>query len=422
MKEMAVALSIYSNTLFWTVVIPRAIHGHVAVRHAVLALATLHQSLVSADGFEMFETTMVDHYTTAIRALTQGQPTVDIVLITSILFYSIDFLRFNARDSAISHLGAAYNILQEVKNTPDFQTSEFYELITEHLQPVIERTWYGVHFRHLFDINNEGGQVFGLSSAGAVSHLGGVDHLRALLSFVLQHITGSNATDTDVGNSLMGMPCSFAYVTQMATMPGAPPTQGRLFFIHHIAATILLRDLRQSLGNAELLYEECTTNSYRYIVEQMETYLAMSEAGASNYSIQTWDDLGIIGPLFLTIARSPDEELAERALKLLRSVNRVEGQWTTALAANIAEALAQGEVQENLGLGLQSLRLEKKANTLHIFDDSPDPVFDHYLALPPSSLASMDVVSVARAGICAGLTSYCVGNDTADCSFLWISD
>ncbi|ETN46647.1 uncharacterized protein HMPREF1541_00833 [Cyphellophora europaea CBS 101466] len=155
-------------------------------------------------------------------------------------------------------------------------------------------------------------------------------------------------------------------------------------------AFTLLRELKELLKIPETLHEDGIIALYTFVVDKLEEYLSPPRL-TTDPQVGAWKELGFIAPLFTTIVRAPDEDLAERALKLLRTLDCTEGQWTSGLAADIAEALAQADVQDIVGFDLSCLSFERKPHTLRIYREGQEALFDHYLPLPADELDRLDL-------------------------------
>lgn len=400
--ELSTLAGMYLEPRFWTVVIPEKAREHSAVRHALLAFATVYQSLFFNDR-SGHEQRVVNHYNTAIRSLTQGQPPIDVVLTINILFESLDHTHFTHCQAAYQHLKAAFNILREFRLTPGHEQSKHYDVVTKEIEPVIRQAqdMVDVWAHHDdFPIAAPSHKALHASTPTAQMIVWDLQCLIQTLVRLLRAPPTSDElriqTNRHLASGRMQLQCNMHKFANLAAEDDiAALPRGKLYVSHHAAILTLIRELQQYISIPDKTHQDGIITSYRFMVDRVEEYLSStsSKSPAQRPSSSAWDQLGVIGPLFLTIIRSPDEDLADRALKMLRSVDRIEGIWSSGLAANIAEALAQGEVQDTLGLCLASLKLERRANSIHIFDTSREFVFDHYLPVAPLELDSLNLVS-----------------------------
>lgn len=100
---------------FWSRLVPQVSHREDCIRHMVLALSSLHQSISTvSDGSRG---NAADHYSRALRSLNhhivsnQGAA-LDITLLSSILCVTFEWLRANY-SAALVHLRAGMKLLQE---------------------------------------------------------------------------------------------------------------------------------------------------------------------------------------------------------------------------------------------------------------------------------------------------------------------
>lgn len=387
---------------------------------------------------ELEDGRLLYHYNAAIRAITHGHPTTDIVLITSVMFFFIDFLRRDGAQVPGHHVEAAVNILEEFKTNESQTGVPYRDTIINHIEPLVQAFWGWTAYQRAI-----GGTVaVPLSTTEAALHSSldtpaiATAQIREITESLLQ-ILRTPAQLADAASELEQLRAQILQSQGMLSTYRAAQhgrhLSGRMFMVHHAFALTLLREVKEHLKILETLYDDGILALYDFMLDHLEMHLSDSEEEeveekeeakpsptATTATTTTMDDpvsvavaatpdpwraLGYIAPLFTTIIRSPDDDLAARALKLLRDLHVTEGRWTSDLAATIAEALVQVEVQDSVGFDLSGLCFERKpgggggsgggdgGGVLRIYVAAAG--VDHYVVLPAGELEGMDVVSFA---------------------------
>jgi hypothetical protein len=84
-------ISKFSEPSFWNITITQAAWSHPAVKHSLIAVASLHESLKESLGLPVdLESFSVQQYNQAIRYLTQGTATTEVVLLSCLLFIAFE--------------------------------------------------------------------------------------------------------------------------------------------------------------------------------------------------------------------------------------------------------------------------------------------------------------------------------------------
>lgn len=392
LRETAAVGAIYSRRHFWMVIVPQTSIVHPAVKHSLLALSIVHEAIMVPERVNQPDDgRLLHHYNAAIRAITQGQPTTDIVLITTVMFFLIDL--FTGRASC-HHMEAAVNILDEFKASKNHTQSPYYETISEHIEPLIQA------IRLKQSSMDQPDPLMMADIAFFTSMIPTPDNPVAQIQAVVQSLLRLTTQAVHMANLQAEINQLYGHLfeamgtlSRFAATPDEHLYSARLFFIHHVMALTILRELREHFKIPETLWDDGIVAMYTFVVDRLETYLSQPQQADSVSGTNPWNQLGFIAPLFITVVRSPDEDLAERALRLLRNLKVTEGQWTSDLAANIAEALAQADIQDALGFDLSNLVFERKPHSLRIYADGQEAGCDHYLPLPAAELERVDWVS-----------------------------
>ena len=351
---------------------------------------------------ELDDGRLLYHYNAAIRAITHGHPTTDIVLITSVMFFFIDFLRRDGGQVAGHHVEAAVNILDEFKANQSRASAPCRETITNHIEPLVQAFWGWASY---LQSALEGAGPLSTAEVALYSGVATPSVATTQLREITQSLLRISQAPEQTADVIAELEQLRAQTLQsqgmLSTYRAAQHGQhlsGRMFLVHHAFVLTLLREVKEHLRIPETLYDDGILALYAFMVDHLEMYLSEVKAAPETPVPDPWKDLGYIAPLFATVVRSPDEDLAERALKLLRELSVTEGLWTSALAANIAEALAQAEIQDTVGFDLSSLRFERKPRSLRIYTEAEDVAScDHYLPLSAAELDGMDVVRLCPA-------------------------
>ncbi|RMZ87686.1 hypothetical protein DV736_g5086, partial [Chaetothyriales sp. CBS 134916] len=374
-RNTSLLISVYSHLPFWRIVLPQATQQHAAVKHSVLALAVLHRSLAD-DGFLSDENheRMLDHYSTAIRAITKGQPSIDVVLMTCVLFWAVESVSERAQNPN-GHVEAAIKILDEFKSKEENRSSPHWALITEDIEPALRSAHLHITHNLLDDssvlpleaVDNFSIPVHVLPMS--ITNLEeAAEHLRHCLRRILQLINGKRADATQIKTDVAVIEIHLARLLGFFHRLSAPadPIQRRLLIVHHIAALGLCRALSERVGDQEADATRAKTRA-RWITHEIEDIIdtpvnAKPEAGSSSHVLS--HGLGIIPPLFVTVILCKDLVIRAHALVLLKKLDRVEGQWKSQAAAKTAEVIVEMRGNEADNIELQDLAFGTQDNDL----------------------------------------------------------
>jgi hypothetical protein len=400
MCKTAGLISIYSLREFWTVTIPQAAHQYIAVKHSVLALAVLHEALSRTDGLNTEDNTrLFRHYNNAIRAVTQSDPTTDVVLITCILFWIIE--NFNgAGQPSFDHMKAAQKILREFKTSGRHTDSPYYDVISRYIEPIITDAAYHAQTDIVQDIIDEveeptdtgfdTDQILARRMPTSYLTLVAVqDHLKSCLQAVVYFLNQDCIRDDaeSLINRIETHLQRWVYLFHGWTASGSA-CQRRMLVLHHATATVLLAECKQSLDVDEEHYYE-NKSRYNWIVTELGDLL---KEKPKPLPVQPSHELGVIPPLFTAAVRCKDKEVRDRALSVLKSMNRDEGSWTDAVAARIADGIALVQSEFKIGPKLNNILIERSEWDLNI--SSKDPSFDRLLGGSEEELTGLDMVSL----------------------------
>ncbi|CCC05893.1 unnamed protein product [Sordaria macrospora k-hell] len=132
---------------FWRVLVLQICESEPAVKHAVLAVSSLHEVMVRSavapyvditgkQSFALFQ------YNKAISCLLDRMPDVDsrplVPLLTCILFVFLEFMQFKDVESLI-HLNQGHQILSELERKPSLRGNPEFAIIRDHIVPMYTR-------------------------------------------------------------------------------------------------------------------------------------------------------------------------------------------------------------------------------------------------------------------------------------------
>lgn len=128
--RVATILSGYFDTTFWTHVVPRVGASEPSVKHAMIALASLYETIPTRDrqlSREQQRRTLLQ-YNKAIKSLKErlgtGEQALEVTLLTCVLFICLEFMRGNP-NIALDHLHSGLQILDTTqRSTQDAQSIE----------------------------------------------------------------------------------------------------------------------------------------------------------------------------------------------------------------------------------------------------------------------------------------------------------
>ncbi|KAK6376138.1 hypothetical protein LTS17_007389 [Exophiala oligosperma] len=367
LERTANLVSVYSQPYLWTVVLPQATWHQPAIKHSIIALANLHQSLTTSGSVSTQAAhDSVTHYNTAIRALLTHKPPIDVVLVSCVIFWCLE--NFNGTEkAAFDHMKAAIKILGEwkAKRRPD---DPAHDLISTYIEPTIrdvvrlapvarleelegQITAIGLSPQDVRIINHALGQTFeGLEDAStylceAISDILSLTTL-ASSSSMMDHDGGAGALSDEVIESINDLDArlyKWINLFQKLTSTG-PVSERRMLVVHNVAAYVLLDLTKNRLGVSEEPVVQPPRCRWSFVVNEVEDMLKHGQGPAvavadepSGGSLS--GGLGFIPPLFLAATSAPNVEVRRRAVNAIRLLNLVEGSWNSELAAKIAEAM-----------------------------------------------------------------------------------
>ncbi|KAH8653927.1 hypothetical protein BGZ60DRAFT_533025 [Tricladium varicosporioides] len=365
---------------FWERLVLQTAYHEPAVRHAVVAVGTLHElferQTVMTDTSKAFA---LEQYNLAIKDLLFPQPQggtrgVDVCLITCILFICFENMQWH-HASAGSHIRSGTKLLREAiyderNGITQHQTLKSKILTNSYASPeVLARIFAGLDSQTTLVVDRD---KFKLHEKA----FSGVTYDDVSLSFS----TIEEAKNIfEYGRSL--------FINNHAIQLSCDPVNPHVTFEAHInrCATLLSKFLLALQNFAELkrpfltqkediaisvlrlhtlsanvsLHVEHLPPNYPpqwdKVISQTKEILVLGEkiilstASSNNYGAQITSfclDMGIIIPLYTVASQCQDPSIRRKAIALLRSTSRQEGLWNSLLVAKAAERIM--EIEESI--------------------------------------------------------------------------
>ena len=400
MRKTADLISVYSQQHFWAVIVPQATQRHESVKHSVLALSVLHESLSQLGQLPADQDKrLLRHYNAAIRAVTRSQPTTDVVLMTCILFWTIENFR-GGKNSSFDHLQAAVKILNEFKARDNYEASPHYEVIMKYIEPTIKDGLRHVPLERIVDVTDVPEdycvtiRALALKLPTSMSTLEkAADYLKYCLQGVLTLVEQGQTSQCILGVETLEEYLNRWIVPFLELTSVGSAWDRRLLVVHHVTALLLLAEMKKEY-NMKVQEGVKTRSQCSWIVSEIEDLVSHSED--LNASLQDPEavsrDLGLIPPLFTAAIQCPDPAVRTEALKILRKWNGRERGWSSSIAVKIAQTLGQLRDKERIGLSLECVALESTAFGLRLYEKAPEPRFEVFLGGSEEELAGIDMV------------------------------
>lgn len=294
------------------------------------------------------------HYNTAIRALLTHKPPIDVVLVSCVIFWSLE--NFNGTEkAAFDHMKAAIKILGEwkAKRRPN---DPAHDLISTYIEPTIRDVIRFAPVTRLEELEDQITAI-GLSSLDVriVNHALGQafetledasTYLCESISDILSLMAQASSIDhedagvlsEEVVESITDLDARlYKWITlfQKLTSTG-PVCERRMLVVHNVAAYILLDLAKNQVGMSEEILQPPRCR-WSFVVNEVEDMLKHGEGPVTDES--SLSVLGFIPPMFLAATAAPNVETRRRAVNAIRLLNLVEGPWSSEVASKIAEAM-----------------------------------------------------------------------------------
>ncbi|MCJ1430149.1 hypothetical protein MMC29_008065 [Sticta canariensis] len=352
----------YYDPGFWDRFIIQISHVEPAVHHAVVALASLHETLNGSTGYKPgIDQYGLKQYNKSLAGLNRYMSTakdksVDIVLICCILFVTFDSLR-GEYETAWQHLQSGLKILSSSRQDP--RSSKF---IHDDIVPVFVRLHVQAVSVIDIDITWDDPITAAFCVPKRFSSLSEARNtfyciMSLLLDFCgvgMPSLEKRDVRSEKQSEILLEKKAYYASLLEqwqvgfddlllrLSTKMDSKDLSGAVLLkIHHITAAIIL-DL--ALTNLQCNFDRFQPQFLK-IVSLAKSLIETTEAtGVSPGSQFLGVDLGIIAPLYFVSTRCRDPLLRRGAAHLISSPRR-EGTWDAQAAATIAERVIAIEEQ-----------------------------------------------------------------------------
>ncbi|KAF4634116.1 hypothetical protein G7Y89_g3990 [Cudoniella acicularis] len=364
---------------FWDGMVLQATHHEPAIRHAIIALGSLHerfvgnQGLISRsdhDGFALRQ------YNTAIKCLVKpfsrpGRQAMDVCLISSILFACFETMQGNY-GPAIAHMQSGGKILCEIEYDEQSKQHQHEVLRAAKVPYVPMDTLEDILMRLDFQVTQMIGKhnysIYERSMRtrprqNIPSIFSSLSEARE--SFIFNWHNASYALKVITRLEAEEFHAAFAAWQKSAIPMLDQWTQGFENFIEARGDTLTDSEKRgiavlRLQKNAAFISVHLTRMHPRSYDDQTvwdgffpifeETVQIAGEIIDSISSDQPWFclDMQINGPLYQVVSRCRDPPLRRKAIQLLKNTPRLEGIWHSFLVAKVAERVVQIE-EDGLG-------------------------------------------------------------------------
>jgi Fungal specific transcription factor domain/Fungal Zn(2)-Cys(6) binuclear cluster domain len=364
------ALQGYFNSEFWSRLVLQASHTEPTIRHAVIALGSLHETTQSKDhavlkmgkGYDKFA---LQHCNKAIANLTQlctrGERSIEVLLISCALFVCFETLQGNY-ESALTHMESGVRMYRnwQAQNGSSGSriSSGSRHIIDKEIAQIFSRLnlqvlmfpdthllgkeFYTMNVNPLIDPPPESFSC--LKEAR--------DRLDNCMSYVFESIIVTYFSRQDFVNHTQKLSPEYqtyrTLLSQWSRLFGAFMTssgvdlgpenrqRARLLQIQYKVAIILFAT---GMSPQETAFD--AFNSDFDSIAAMASSLVGNNQGPGMFERtgQFSFDMGVVPPLYFTASRCRDPSIRRRALSILSANSRQEGVWSSDMLAKIAERL-----------------------------------------------------------------------------------
>ncbi|KAH8678856.1 hypothetical protein BGZ60DRAFT_468234 [Tricladium varicosporioides] len=363
LKITAPQLTGFDGESFWDRFVLQATHHEPAIRHAIIALGSLHEKFMRRGGVlshNEVDDFALQQYGSAIKCLVQPfsqkkQPAMDLI--------QANF------GQAMAHIQSGSKILCEIKYNEQTRQNEHDVLTASSLPYVPMDILLEIYLRLDFQL----GQMLGAPSWSIYQKtmenrpnynvptvFSSLSEARESLIFNHQtyslslmgvselddeHHAAGFATWQLAANKMLDQ-WSYAFdqllEARMDTMTENDKRGAYVLQIHRVLTRVAALISRGKSDN-QLLWDEFP-DAFRTILSLVEKVIQKDSGNQPSFSM----DMQIIGPLYEIIGRCRDPTIRRKAIELLESAPRQEGIWNSFLTAKVARRVMEIE-EEGLG-------------------------------------------------------------------------
>ncbi|KFY34530.1 hypothetical protein V494_06693 [Pseudogymnoascus sp. VKM F-4513 (FW-928)] len=353
----------YYSSSFWEYLILQASTTEPSLRHAVIAIAALHEEFTNRSLGEVSPsrecTFAINQYMKSIshlrRSLSSGKLPPLTTLMSCLLFVCFDYLRGNS-DSAMMHLQNGLEILRDL-------SGEERDIAEKRMTPLFMRlavqSILYIDTRNYFDQKRFAKQLMSVrmrepdpipEAFGDLEEASVLANMRKDDQPMQAQPPEAYATYKTYSAQLLTWGSSFsAFMSLKSHALTARQIRGAaLLKIHHITATIMGRSIPDLTdprsiavaANDATAFASCT-KEFQTVVSLSRSLLEAAEqdtqhgngklAGGLTFSA----DMGVIAPLYYVCIKCADMTLRGQAIELLGRCPRREGMWDSVLGVRI---------------------------------------------------------------------------------------
>lgn len=367
-RYVAPKLSGYLDSPFWSTLIPQLAHSEPAIRHAVIAISTVHRDLESLQvrsptgSIEPSESAIMET-SQAMRSLTtrmSADPSSSLVpLVACLLFTCLDFLR-GSSDTAMVHMKNGFQILNSLTEPPTSaapQQISDSKAIREHVVPVFTRlNLLCILFGQSLPFRAFGESSPDISTFTSVED--GRVRLYDLINVVIRFIRAgrakANAGDIQVTDLIEKIRYERLMERWYSLLLECISNSNAADKPHEVAAINVMklhyRTIYVFLSVCLSIEESASdlhTPDFEEIIHLGELIVSMppppGRPGQPNEQRTFSFEMGIIPSLYFTTIKCRNPALRRRALSVLRKAPLREGLWMSHIASKVAERLIQVE-------------------------------------------------------------------------------
>ena len=379
---------------FWNSTILQASHADSAIKHMIIATASLQEASICTPG-QCSTNRLIfgQHYSKAVNLLTGpgANPPVETVLMSCLLFVTCENFQ-GSNLAGLLHIYSGLNILKDwkaSKHQKSIAAGSAEDLIQNQIDPIFARleaqtTVYrsADSMRHSFYSESP---VRLRSVPSVPKSFKDLFWARDSLNDVMQwmfHILGmknEDAPDDPAVLEIRMLLDTWRQVFQAYTAPLSEHDRlerrtASALEIHYRILSIML-DVPST--KPESTYD-AYLNDFREILKQCEDIIKYRQIPPTNNWAEYEDrmslfefDFGMIPPLFSIACHCRDPAIRRKAIRLMRYLHRTEGAWDTCSAGKLAEGIV--EIEERGLTAIESCEFVTEDSRIRATNADIDP-------------------------------------------------